>query len=52
LYATFGGVNSQPFNYAYLLKIDKIAAALGAQPGQADANLSAVFDSIKNRGDQ
>jgi hypothetical protein len=48
LYSTFGGVNSQPFNYSYLLQIDKISAALGAQPGQADANLSAVFDTIRN----
>jgi hypothetical protein len=40
LYATFGGVNAQPFNYAYLLKRDSINQALGTSVGssQADSN--------------
>jgi len=46
LYAPFGGVNSQPFNYAYLLKFDKIARVLGGAGGQAQAILSANISPI------
>lgn len=46
LFAPFGGVNSQPFNYSYLLQINNLATDLSKSStngGQIEATLSQVL---------
>jgi hypothetical protein len=38
LFVPFGGVNAQPYNFAYLLGIDRRERALNVRTGQADVN--------------